>query len=476
MPLPYDRKDARSIERYAKKLLDKSLREALGIDIEQTFKGKGRFGQLVEKLYFQYEPNSISEPDFAEAGVELKTSPLKKIGRGLVSKERLVFSIIDYKKVHEEAFRTSSFWKKNHLLLLMFYLYEEGKIDLDYIFKIISLWEFPVEDLKIIKDDWEKIVQKIKDGKAHEISEGDTLYLGACTKGANKDSLTSQPFSSIRAMLRAFSLKSKYLNFIIEKYFAGEKFKVNQKGYEKVLGNDYLLQESSGKYTKLDLEEVEPVVKSTKDYKPGETFEDLVIRRFKKYYGKEENEIAEELGLHKRNLKEKDKNATLAKAIMGVRKGKVIEEFEKADIIMKTIKVEKKGSLKESMSFAQIQFKEIIHENWLDSYWFNTLTKRFFFVVFQKDENDKLKLKKVLFWTMPPGDLEIARKFWEDTRKKIKNDDFEHFIKIIDNKICHVRPKGTDSRDLMETASGRMEKKKAYWLNSSYIKHIIETA
>ena len=26
---------------------------------------------------------------------------------------------------------------------------------------------------------------KIAEGKAHELSEGDTFYLGACTKGAN---------------------------------------------------------------------------------------------------------------------------------------------------------------------------------------------------------------------------------------------------------------------------------------------------
>ena len=38
--------------------------------------------------------------------------------------------------------------------------------------------------MKIIKDDYEKIVRKIQNGRAHELSEGDTMYLGACTKGA----------------------------------------------------------------------------------------------------------------------------------------------------------------------------------------------------------------------------------------------------------------------------------------------------
>ncbi|HTA82864.1 MAG TPA: MutH/Sau3AI family endonuclease [Bacteroidia bacterium] len=470
-PLPYDKTSPKSIEAYAKKLLNKSLYDVLGSEIKQTYKGKGKLGQALEELYFQYMPNSKSEPDFVEAGVELKTSPLKKITRGLVSKERLVFNIIDYKKEHLQEFRTSNFWRKNHLLLLMFFLHDPEKIDLEYLFKIITLWEFPVEDLKIIKDDWEKVIAKIKAGKAHEISEGDTLYLGACTKGANRESLTSQPFSSVMAMQRAFSLKSKYLNFIIEKYFAGEKFKINQKGYNKILGDDYTFHESSVRYQKLDLEDVEPVVKSIKDYRQGETFEDLVIRRFSKHYGKTEKELIKELGIKETNAKHK--YSLIAKAIMGVKKGKEIEEFEKADMIMKTIRLENSGSLKESMSFAQIKFKEIIHESWEDSYWFNTITKRFFFVVFQKNENGDLELKKVIFWTMPYYDIETGKKFWEDTKKKIKNDDYQHFIKASDDRIFHIRPKAINNKDLMETPSGRMEKKKCYWLNASYIKNII---
>ncbi len=141
---------------------------------------------------------------------------------------------------------------------------------------------------------------------------------------------------------------------------------------------------------------------------------------------------------------------------------------------MKTIRLEHSGKLKESMSFAQIQYKEIIHEEWEESYWFNMLTKRFFFVVFQKDEVGVSRLKNVIFWTMPPADLEIAKAFWLDTRNKILNDDYNHFIKMSDDVICHVRPKGADSKDLMETPQGKMEKKKCYWLNSSYIKHVIE--
>src|SRR5690606_6217513 len=97
--LPYDPRDPQSIYRYARGLLKKSLRQVLGDDVEQVaaaMRGKGDFGQLVEKLFFLYEPNSNAEPDFPKAGLELKTTPLTKIGRGWGSNERLEFLINTY--------------------------------------------------------------------------------------------------------------------------------------------------------------------------------------------------------------------------------------------------------------------------------------------------------------------------------------------------------------------------------------------
>lgn len=470
--LPYDDSDFKSILQYASLLTDKSLSIVLKENIsDSTLKGKGSFGQKIEKLYFGYEPNSNPQPDFPKAGLELKTAPLKKTSKGLTSKERLVFNIIDYEKEHTQSFTTSSFWKKNQLLLLMFYLHEQEKLDIDYIFKIIRLWQFPATDLKIIKDDWTNIILKIKAGKAHEISEGDTFYLGACTKGANHMSLRSQPFSSEKAMQRAFSLKSKYLNFIISKSLANEEVIIDYEEYDKILNEDNLLNEPRAQYRKINFAELEPIVKSLSEYGNGETFEDLVVKKFTPFIGHSIDEIIANLEIEK--PKAKNMLNIIAKSIMGVQ-SKKIEEFEKADVLMKTIKLEKSGSLKESMSFSQIQYKKIINEEWEDSYWYNTLTKRFFFVIFKKNNQNILTLKKVMFWTFPFKDLAIAKKFWEDTKQKILMNNFESFIKISDDMICHIRPKGLNKLDLMETASGNMEKKKCYWINSSYIKEIIE--
>lgn len=465
--LPYNLGDPFSIRDHAKKLENNSLRKLFGEKLENNYSGKGKLGQLIEELVFNYKPNSNTEPDFTEAGLELKTTPLKKTSKGLVSKERLVFNIINYEEEHQFNFRTSSFWRKNRLLLLVFYLHEREKLDIDYIFKIVRLWRFPSADLKIIKDDWEKIISKIKAGKAHEISEGDTLYLGACTKGSTaQKSKRSQPFSDLLAPQRAFSLKSKYLNFIVERSLAGdfELPKLDKEYFSVLYGSSNI---NKSKYRLALSDDYEAVVKDTSEYGSGQTFEEMVIQKFEKFYGYSEHEIIDVFKLDL-NPKAKNKNYVLARAILGVSKKK-IEEFEKAEIELKTIRLEMNNVLKESMSFAQIKFTEIINESWEDSYLYNTVTKRFFFVVFKKDSQNVPRLFKVQFWTMPYNDLQMANKFWKDIKKKIFEGRYDAFWKIKDRKIFHVRPKGIDSKDLMETPQGTFEKKKSYWLNSRYI-------
>ena len=81
--------------------------------------------------------------------------------------------------------------------MLIYYWYSiytiKKKIYLTYLIKLVDDWKYPNQDLIIIKQDWELINQKIKDGKAHELSEGDTFYLGACTKGSTAAKSLREP-------------------------------------------------------------------------------------------------------------------------------------------------------------------------------------------------------------------------------------------------------------------------------------------
>ena len=58
--------------------------EIIGIPLKEVDKfgrlstGKGAIGSVIEESWYGYSPNSESEPDFPEAGVELKVTPYIK--------------------------------------------------------------------------------------------------------------------------------------------------------------------------------------------------------------------------------------------------------------------------------------------------------------------------------------------------------------------------------------------------------------
>lgn len=464
----FDSTSKSSILEHGRLILGKSLNDLYAPLIAATAsnKGKGGLGQAVEQFHFQYQPNSNAQPDFKEAGVELKCTPLKELSNGsMVSKERLVLNIINYIEEADKTFSTSSFWLKNRCLLLMFYLHENDKNLFDYIFKIVRLWEFPETDLKIIMDDWNKIQSKILSGNAHDISEGDTFYLGACPKGSKKNAeMRKQPFSDIEAPQRAYSLKSRYLNTII----------LDSIKLPNCCSGLTLSKAQQAKITK-QLEEAGNIVNSLSEYLPNETFEQLIERKFKPYYNLSITKIETLIGC-KVSDSPKAISYSLCKAILGVKTSR-IAEFEKANIQLKSIRLQHNGKLKEAMVFDTIKYTDLICENsWETSKLYETLTQRFLFVVFRKSPDNidrNAVLEKVFFWTMPVKDLVIAKQVWQDTKEKVIQGNYENFMKQSDNLICHLRPKARNANDLTITPQGFMGPKKAFWLNRGYVLSVV---
>lgn len=454
----YDLNSADSIIEYAKNLKGKTLRIACNTDFDEyQLNDKGGYGKTTEKYYFKYEPNSEAEPDFKEAGLELKCTPLKLLKNGdFRSKERLVLNIIDYLTVHKEDFESSSFWKKNAHLLLIFYLHDKELNLLDYLIKLVDNWKYPNEDLKIIKQDWEFINQKIKDGKAHELSEGDTFYLGACTKGSTAlKSLRNQPFNEEQAKQRAYSLKQGYVNHIIAN----------------------IAQEETAVYGK--------IIERPEILEKVQSLEEIVILKFHPFYGKSAEKIEQELGL---DLNEKAKSyfANLTNVILGLKLGQKIEEFEKADIQVKTIRLKENNLPKEDISFPTFEYQELIETDWEDSDFKNILESKFFFVFYQFD-GENLILRKVKFWNMPYSDILEAKSVWEEMVKKVSNGEIvkevtekgvrkTYFPKKTENRVSHVRPHARNAADtyelpLADKLTGLTEyTKHCFWLNASYVR------
>ena len=462
--LLYDPTSAESIVKYGELLLNHSLRELH--PEARIFKGKGGLGNSIEYFHYDYEPNSEAEPDFSEAGLELKCTPLRLLkDKSMAAKERLVLNIINYVEEADRDFETSSFWHKNKFLLLMFYLHETGVDPVDMLFKLIRTWQFPEEDLKIIKDDWNKIHSMILSGHAEDLTEGVTFYLAACMKGSKSGvEMRVQPFSDVLAQQRAYSLKSGYMNKVIFVSYLDPNLRhqlaltpARIKRLQKRYKND-------------------SVVKSVKDYRRGETFEQLIERKIRHFYGKSVRQISAETGIVF-NPSSKDLAYNVCRAMLGV-KSKKIQEFENAGLALKSVVLEaNKDYVKESMSFPYIRFVDIVNQEWEDSDWYQMLTTRFLFVVFRKsvDGNKlKMKLEKILFWNMPKADLDIAERLWIDTKQKTEQGDYQNFSTSKKTfKICHVRPHGT-KKQMVGTPQGIRVQPKCFWLNNNYILDIVK--
>lgn len=470
-PYPYNKEDKNSILSYALLLKDKSLRESIDFtDFSEAKTGnKGGFGQILEKFYFLKELDSESQPDFPEAGLELKSSPLKTLSKKEIrAKERLVLNIINYHNLIEQQFITSSFYTKNANLLLVFYLHSKNVDVLDYPIKLIGIWEFPEDDLKVIEHDWNLIRNKVADGQAHTLSEGDTFYLGACTKGANASSVRSQPFSDIEAKQRAFSLKAGYVNHILAKLSGIE-------------------DGSFGKIAPLpELEQADADIES------------IVINKLKPFYGLNPIEIANRLGVEFKTSK--DRLALLTKAMLGISMNQQIEEFSKSDIESKTVRLSANGNPDQAISFPAFSYTDLIHESWEDSQINELIEKKFIFYFFQyqsEDETDEnLVFQHAYFWNMDFNDRQKVKQVWEGTKQLIsqgkivksideKFTDGEIQIKRktyfpeVKNDVAHVRPHASKASDVYplpvpdKQTKATEYTKHSFWLNKSYLRDII---
>lgn len=471
----YNPKNPASIFEYSRFLIGQSLHSLFGDEVlGLKRKGKGGLGQMVEELFFKYNINSHQEADFKEAGVELKCTPLLKSKSDEYRiKERLVCTMIDYFEIINTNFEDSHLIEKCRLMLLLFYLHIQGISNLDYEFIYRILWQLPDKDLLLIKKDYETIAEKVKRGEAHLLSEGDTLYLGACRKGQKGDGLQAQPNSKFKAPKRAFSLKPAYMRYVLSHVVDS--------------GQNYFTNYTCAQAPSFELVDAKSL--------RHRSFDDIILDRFKPYYGKNFIEICSLLGI--KPYQSKGKYADVAGLIASDNISKRIsgsDEFEKSGIVMKTIRLRPNGMPKESMSFKNIDYAEVLeNDDWYESEAYEIFTNRFLFVVFKPEDGKMITLHnnhtgldtteqsyvldKVFFWTMPTEDLSIAEKYWENIREQVvdNNISLDAFWNIADHKKFHVRPKGTKQNPTTANPHGGECPKYCYWFNAEYVKSIIDS-
>lgn len=433
----FDKTNPKSIESYAKKLINQTFKDVLDnseyissaekdkiADQYGNKKRKGGLGNLLEEAYFGYKANSSPEPDFKDAGVELKVTPFgKKADGSIKAGERLVLTMINYSGEIEETLYDSHLWHKCKLLLLIYYwrnrlIYN----NLNYPIHFVSLFTPPSEDLAIIENDYKIIADKVMAGKADELSESDTMYLGACTKGASAEKGTVNQYYPPHkpAMKRAFCYKISYMNYVLNQYIIPEK-----ETYEAIIDDVSELKDKS--------------------------FEEYITSKIDSYIGKSDRELCKLFGREYNN--NKAQWTDLSYRMLGIKSNKAAE-FKKANIVVKVIRLEENGKMKEHMSFPVFKYQEIIKEEWDDSTLHNYFDEtKFLFVVFRSNGKEFV-LQGCQLWNMPYEDLNnIVRDGWEKVVNTIKDGVQltieqtsngpvvrNNFPSRKDNEIIHVRP------------------------------------
>lgn len=205
-----------------KGLIGKTFGEIDKEGLLETLKNdKGLLGKVVETGFYGYRLNNLAKADFENLGVELKVSGFTKLKTGDWSaKERISLSQINYKEIIHEEFDFSSVITKSRKLLFVWYEYIKGVDKKDFVIHDFQLYDLTKVE-PIIRNDYKMIQEKVKSGLAHKLSEGDSVILGAATKGASGQT-QEQPNSPIQAPTRAFSLKNSFIKGVLREHLQGQ--------------------------------------------------------------------------------------------------------------------------------------------------------------------------------------------------------------------------------------------------------------
>jgi len=454
----YDHTDQESIMARARKIKNKTLgyiSDNSPFEKERTNKkNKGSVGNFVEKEWFGIKNNSSPEPDFKEAGIELKVSPVNN-NKILSIKENLKVCYINYFKLHDEDWHESHAKKKINKVLMVYYLYDSNNWR-DQEILDIDLWLLKPNE-KLIQPEWEAAKNKVREGLAHKLTIKGCLYIGANTSGTGK--LVPQP-------IQIYQKLAKERSFYLQRKFVCSHWQ-NVRKYESIVESLQLT--------------------------PIQNFVPALLEAVNKYQGKTIGEIASLFEIPVPSGKAAV--ATIIKLTIGFKSVKSkIKEFEQLGILVKTVPIKTSdNSLYEAISFPKFVIKEFTQENW-DESTLSDYLNRILFVPVSREKRKGIDIKdrvleKPFFWSPSTEEIETIKHEWESYKNqasqrlniykkpwKNKKGYIEQITNLSNEKateIIHIRPHAQNSDDRDEDNYGTSVIKQSFWLNKKFVEKLV---
>ncbi|WP_163936774.1 DNA mismatch repair endonuclease MutH [Paraferrimonas sp. SM1919] len=181
-------------------------------------KSKGWVGQLLE-LALGANAGTKAEPDFVQLGIELKTLPINHMLQPL---ETTYVTTVPMQKHTGLQFEQSNLFKKlNHILWVPI----QADRNIDLANRTIGrgfLWQPNSEQLRLIKQDFEDLMEMISLGKINEVNAAFGEVLQIRPKAANNKALTDvvgPDGTIIQALPRGFYLRTQFTADILKQSF-----------------------------------------------------------------------------------------------------------------------------------------------------------------------------------------------------------------------------------------------------------------
>ena len=448
-------------------------------------KAKGLLGQIIEESVLGYDLNSDKRPDIqvGDDFYELKVAPLKHLHRGptprVSAKERLVIDIINYMTLPQERFETSTFWTKAQRMIIVYYYDDrrDGGTQTREDCKVLGFFVFHYEpdDLATIRADWEFIHKKVSEGYADKLSESDTSYLAASTKGQTAESSlrpapapTGSGNSHIEAKQRAFSYKPSFMTAMTRR-----------------------ILNPNGSINRLH-------------FSPYQTLEEYVRLKIGNNRGRTVQDLSLEYGLPIRTANgsvSKSFNQRLTLRLLGTESThpEEIEQFAAAGVTqVKTTVLYRNGLPEQDMSFPYLKPEDWDELADASVQWHDSTLYRFFeetkfcITVFQGQGRNRSDCRKEddkllggFLWNMPEMDIEnYVQPAWETVHSLMVNreptyyNDYDRKNRLPGkafNGVFHMRPHGRNGEDTIELPNGEEITKQCWWLDRSYIARIVES-
>jgi DNA mismatch repair protein MutH len=463
-PFTYEDQDFKSVFAHAKRLEGKTLREIAAAmkrpDLLER-KGKGAAGQMLHAWFGVDENDNRSEPDLP--GVEIKVVPLKSARNGLRVKERCKVTSIEYKALLDEEWPRSRARHKLLVTLFIYYRYTTATTWPASTVDRIVMWQMAGSPVRYtIEEDWQRTWHYVRDGRAHELSEGQAAVLGACTSGAGKDSKwVLQPQNpSTKARKRSFALKPSFLQ------------------------TTYGADKDPDAYAHLPTAGVRDV-----DRDPRER----ILTAFLPYVGRTLGDIADSLGIPQvacaGTARPKHAASLLVRRVLGVMSDdKKLFELEALGVKPKTIPARVPDMRPfEAMSFPAMSLAEFAEETWEDSDLRAHLENILMIPLFRKHRDDDYRsgvLGRPFFWTPTAVEEEGIEREWtmfqsevregKAAYRRVNNRRVSNLTPGSKTTYIHLRPKSADGSVDDVDPQGNKTQKLCFWLNQPFVQRLLQ--